>query len=66
MIPFSESDLVEMSGGRGRNLNDLIIRVMQEFHYDIDTMRKMPIPTFIELVRKLNEDAKEMEKSSKR
>lgn len=66
MSLFAESDLIEMSGGRGKLLNDLIIRVMQEFHYDIETMKKMPIPTFFELVRKIDEDSKEMEKSSKR
>lgn len=50
----------------GKALNDIIIVVMKEFGYDIETMRKMPISTFMELVKKLSNDAKEQEREMRR
>lgn len=50
----------------GKLLNDLIIVVMKEFGYDIETMRKMPVSTFMELARKLAEDAREAEREMRR
>ena len=62
MIPIPKEDLIQMRGGREKTLHDLIILVMHEFHYDIDTMKKMPVPTFMSLVKKLSEDYEEQER----
>lgn len=62
MIPIPQKDLIRMQGGGEKLLNDLIITVMHEFHYDIDTIKKMPVPTFFEILRKLKEDQDEQER----
>jgi len=47
-------------GDREKNIKEAIIVIMKEFGYDIDTMRRMPIPTFIELVKYYEEWEREM------
>ena len=53
-------------GDREKNIKEAIIVIMKEFGYDIDTMRRMPIPTFIELVNKLAKDYEEQEREMRR
>jgi hypothetical protein len=58
-----KDDLLKMRGGSEKQLADTILDLMIEFKtWDIG---KMPIPTFIGIVKRMEEHKKEMEREMK-
>lgn len=44
---------------------DTIISIMEKFHYTLDEVKSMSIPTYLFIVKKLNKDAEEEKKALK-
>jgi len=63
MIPIPKEDLLKMRGGTEKQIADTILDLMIELgQWDIGNM---PMPTFIGLVKRINERNKELEREMK-
>jgi len=63
MIPIPKEDLLKMRGGAEKQLSDTILDLMIEFK--TWKLGDMPMPTFLGIIRRMEEHRKDMEREMK-